>query len=138
MGHSSGAGGSPEGVRGCWQGCGRENQDAPGVGLVHGSQLPRDAAPELRRDRWHCYLCYVLPLKFRPPDRCDRHLVEHCTLVKGHPPPCKDTTKGESKKSENATRDGEPTLAAARQRRHPMFEKRSRQGPHWVPPARRV
>lgn len=30
----------------------------------------------------------------------------------------------------NAARDGAPKLAAEKERRHPMFEKRRRQGPH--------
>lgn len=30
----------------------------------------------------------------------------------------------------NPERDGVPTLAAAKERRHPMWEKRHRQGPH--------
>lgn len=30
----------------------------------------------------------------------------------------------------NATRDGDPKLAGAKARRHPMFEKRRRDGPH--------
>jgi hypothetical protein len=31
---------------------------------------------------------------------------------------------------DKATRDGTPTLAAAKERRHPMWEKRRRDGPH--------
>ena len=30
----------------------------------------------------------------------------------------------------NAARDGDPKLAGAKERRHPMYEKRRRQGPH--------
>jgi hypothetical protein len=30
----------------------------------------------------------------------------------------------------NAARDGDPKLAGAKSRRHPMWEKRRRQGPH--------
>ncbi len=31
---------------------------------------------------------------------------------------------------DKATRDGKPTLAAAKERRHPMWQKRHRDGPH--------
>jgi hypothetical protein len=30
----------------------------------------------------------------------------------------------------NAARDGDPKLSGAKERRHPMYEKRRRQGPH--------
>ncbi len=36
----------------------------------------------------------------------------------------------DEKPQANAARDGDPTLAGARERRHPMWEKRRRQGPH--------
>lgn len=34
------------------------------------------------------------------------------------------------REQKNAARDGDPKLSGAKARRHPMFEKRKRQGPH--------
>jgi hypothetical protein len=38
----------------------------------------------------------------------------------------------------NATRDGDPKLAAERERGNIMFRKRNRAGPNWVPRDRRA
>lgn len=100
---------------GCASGkCGRRDYDHLESGMVHGSTVP--AWMPLRRDRFHCYLCYVMPLKF--PDQ---------------PPPPKD----HHKEGAADTRDGDPKLAAER-KRDPVFTKRQRAGPNYVPAARRV
>jgi hypothetical protein len=57
-----------------------------------------------------CYLCVVMPQKFPQP-------VHHT----------------EAAAVKNATRDGAPTLAAARTRGHLAFRKRPRAGAFWVP-----
>lgn len=112
--------------------CGRTNVTEPAPGLVHGSKLRASWPVELRRDRFHCYLCYVLPLRFGPIERCPHPTTDgdDCRLVKGHSPPCKSEKDGRPEKEAASTRDGTPKLAGAKARRHPMWEKRKRVGPH--------
>lgn len=119
-------------MTGCGFGpCGRTNVEEGGPGLVSGARFRAEWPQELRRDRWHCYLCYVLPLLFPPIVKCGRLVKgEPCVLVKDHPGwvPCRSDSKPE--KEDTSTRDGENKLAAAKERRHPMWEKRRRVGPH--------
>jgi hypothetical protein len=65
--------------------------------------------------RWDCYLCYVMPGKFPQPA----------------------SQQESSRRTVAAVRDGDPKLAAER-KRNPVFTKRQRAGPHYLPSARRV
>jgi len=56
-----------------------------------------------------------------------------CDVIAKLPQPQKLTRPleaGEDLAPDKAARDGDPKLSGAKQRRHPMFEKRRRQGPH--------
>lgn len=129
-------------MRGCGFGpCGRKDSLLPDAGMVF-LEAP---AGELQGQRWHCYMCYVMPLLFAPKPPCGKAAPKDgqpCALVVDHPSwqTCKsrDTLDGRAKAEDASTRDGEPKLAAARERQHPMFEKRKRQGPNYVPHSRRV
>jgi hypothetical protein len=87
--------------------------------------------------------CFAHPVctvnqRFPAKVRCDVLLEDgRCRFIAGHEGDCKSDS-GSTKPSTNATRDGDPKLAAARERKHPMFVKRHRAGPHWIPPERRV
>lgn len=93
--------------------CGRRDQLTGGPGLVYDS----------RARTWSCYMCYVMPQLFTQPVLKKQAEVEAAIL---------------EERTENPKQDGDPKLAAARERRHPMFVKRTRAGPLWVPPAARV
>lgn len=68
-----------------------------------------------------CHLCDVIAKLPQPgADRAARRLA--------------DAAAGDAdvheREHKNAARDGDPKLAGAKQRKHPMWEKRKRQGPH--------
>jgi hypothetical protein len=75
-----------------------------------------------------------MPLKFPPVEACDR--ADGCLLIRGHRPPCK--FEGREKAEANPERDGDPKLAAARERGNLAFQKRNRAGPNYIPHNRRV
>lgn len=62
-----------------------------------------------------CYICVVMPTKFAQPQTYTERAAE-----------------------KNATRDGDPKLAAERKRGNLAFQKRTRAGASWVPRDRRV
>lgn len=93
--------------------CGRRDQLTGGPGMVY----------DARERTWSCYMCYVMPQLFTQPELKRQAAVEAAIL---------------EDRTENPGRAGDPKLAAARERQHPMFVKRHRAGPNWVPPARRV
>jgi hypothetical protein len=100
--------------------------------MAYGSSLPKGTT--LRRDRFHCYICYILPELFREAEPCPKQAKDGqaCRFVKGHAGDHKGPKKEKDDElSEGAAkRDGAPKLAAERKRQHPMFEKRHRVGPH--------
>jgi len=61
-----------------------------------------------------CHLCDVIAKLPQPPS--SRRVVGELEI--------------HDREKANAARDGDPKLSGAKQRRHPMFEKRRRQGPH--------
>jgi hypothetical protein len=76
-----------------------------------------------------CGVCSV-SRRFPPIVPCVTQLEDgRCRLVRGHDGACKSPS-GSTQKAAKATRDGDPKLAAERKRRHPMFMKRHRDGPH--------
>lgn len=66
----------------------------------------------LERGGSGCYLCDTIARLAQPAAK--RALVEAADV----------------KPTANASRDGDPKLSGAKARRHPMFEKRRRDGPH--------
>lgn len=84
--------------------CGRRDSAFPGPGM------------KFVDGRWHCYLCYILPVLF--PNQPGRH------------------HEGRKLTEEAAKRDGDPKLAGERKR--PLSRKSNRAGPNYVPSARRV
>jgi hypothetical protein len=65
---------------------------------------------------YQCYMCYVMPEKF----------------------PNQPASLKERAEAKNATRDGDPSLAAERKRGNLAFRKRTRAGANWVPRDKRV
>jgi hypothetical protein len=126
-------------MNGCAFGpCGRFDATSADVGLVHGSLIPKAAQTDLRRDRFHCYLCYVMPLRFPPVEACASIMGDgkECRLIRGHRGNCRAADGSASKEEANATRDGDPKLAAERKR--PLSRQSNRAGPNYVPHNRRV
>lgn len=102
-------------MAGCCTGdCGRRDQLTGGPGMVY------DAGSKT----WSCYMCYVMPALFPQPVNLKKQAAIEAAILE--------------ERTDNPNQDGEPKLAAARERQHPMFVKRQRAGPLWVPPDRRV
>lgn len=128
-------------ARGCATGsCGRKNSLLPDTGMV----FLEDAAGELVAQRWHCYLCYVMPLLFAEKPPCGKATPadgEPCALVANHPAwqVCKSrrALDGRAKDADTSTRDGAPKLAAEKVH-DTVSRKKNRQGPLYVPSDRRV
>lgn len=70
-----------------------------------------------------CHLCDVIAKLEQPSDRAARRLAAAADAAAVDA----DVHEREHK---NPTRDGAPTLSGEKERRHPMHEKRRRQGPH--------
>jgi len=68
-----------------------------------------------------CHLCDVIAKLEQPGARAERLRLADAAAVDA------DVHAREHK---NAARDGDPKLSGAKERRHPMYEKRKRQGPH--------
>lgn len=123
--------------RGCGMapnGCGKRNLLLP----VDGAVFVEGPLGELTPQRWHCYMCYVMPVLFRHPGKCGCPLGSKteatCDLVANHPSwvPCRSSS-GE-KKEANATRGGAPPSKVHME----VSRKKTRQGPLYVPHNRRV
>lgn len=65
-----------------------------------------------------CYLCDTIA-KLEQPAARRRSLTASAVDVDVH-----------EREHANPARDGDPKLSGAKERRHPMFEKRRREGPH--------
>ncbi len=70
------------------------------------------------------------------PGGCGRPACYLCTVVAKLPQPI--SHHREAVAAKNATRDGDPSLAAERKRGNLAFRKRNRAGANWVPRERRV
>ena len=87
-----------------------------------------------------CVLCTIIADLPEEPPVCGQALegTATCDLIDGHPTWVRCRSSRPTAKPENATRDGDPKLAAERKRANLAFQKRHRLGPNYVPSHARV